>query len=154
MRQPPQKWAVRWTWIAFVAALLPVLWRIHMLVWGAGWELAPEYQRDLTWYVVGLIVAETIAAALMFALVRPWGEKFPLWLVAGVASIGAALLTLLVGDTMIRFTVMTLNGEDNPILETHGWHRAFLLAHYMWWPLWPIGLWVAIVAFWKRRPRR
>ncbi|MCT1460347.1 small integral membrane protein 12 [Aestuariimicrobium sp. p3-SID1156] len=45
---------------------------------------------------------------------------------------------------------MTMRQQSNPILQVHGWHRWFMLAHYLPWVLWPIGLWVAIVGYARR----
>lgn len=43
---------------------------------------------------------------------------------------------------------MTLQGISNPILQVEaGWKRAFMLAHYVPWLLWPVGLGVAIAGF-------
>src|SRR5690625_3381049 len=161
MLRPPQRWAVVAAWVSALAGLAPVMWRVHMLLWGAGWDLAPEYrsQPQLIGYVLALCVLEAIASLLVLGLVRPWGEVWPRWLpvvagrlippwlVVAVASLGALAVTVIVIMTAYQLTGMTVQGVSNPVLQVHGWHRGFLLAHYLPWPLWPIGLWLAIIAY-------
>ena len=167
MLKPSQRWAVVAAWASVIGGLLPVIWRVHMLAWGAGWSLADRFRSELLWYVVGLIVVETVASILPLALVQPWGEVWPRWLpgLAGrriparlvivVASLGACALTLIIATTAVQLVTMTLRGISNPILQVEaGWLRAFMLAHYVPWVLWPAGLWVAIVGFARRNCRR
>lgn len=136
-----------------------------MLVWGAGWDLADDYRGsvELVIYVVALCVLEIAASLLVFGLVRPWGEIWPAWFpwlggrriparfVITVASIGATLVTVLLVVIIAQISMLTAQGVSNPVLQVHGWHRWFLIAHYALWPLWPLGLWTAIVAYAKRR---
>ncbi|WP_336250570.1 hypothetical protein [Stomatohabitans albus] len=164
MLRPPQRWARNAAWISALAGLGPVLWRIHMLIWGAGWDLAPQYRSSptLVGYVSLLIVVEAAASIAPLGLVQWWGEVWPSWIprlggrrisprfVVTVATSGTALVTLLVFPLLGRLFWATAAGIDNPILQVHGRHRTFLLAHYLFWPLWPIGLWVALFGFYKR----
>ncbi len=164
MLKPPQRWAVIAAWASAVGGLMPVVWRLHMLVWGAGWELADEFRRGgLLVYVLGLIVVETLAALAVLGLIQPWGEVWPRWvpgvggrristrLVLGVASVGALLITAIISITFWELLTLTAQGISNPILHVEaGWKRAFMLAHYVPWVLWPIGLWVAINGYARR----
>lgn len=147
-----------------LGGLLPVMWRLHMLAWGAGWELADEFRSGgLLVYVLGLIVLEALASVAPLALVQRWGEVWPGWVprlggrrisptvVAAVASLGAALTTIIIAVTFWQLASLTAQGISNPITQVEpGWHRAFMLAHYVPWVLWPAGLWVAIVGFVRR----
>lgn len=164
MLRPPQQWAVIAAWISALAGLAPVAWRVHMLIWGAGLDLAPDYRSEpiLMGYVVGLCVIEAIASLVVFGLVRPWGEvcpgwlpffggrRIPSWMVITVATLGAMAVTVIVAMTAYQLIMMTIQGISNPVLQVHGWHRWFLLAHYGPWPLWPLGLWIAIIAYARR----
>lgn len=164
MLYPPQRWALVAAWVAVVGGLLPVVWRLHMLAWGAGWSLADEFRSGgLLAYVWALIAVETLAALLPLGLVQRWGEVWPRWVpwvggrripprfVIVVASLGAAAVTLIIGVTAVQLVAATLQGTSNPILQVQaGWLRAFMLAHYVPWVLWPLGLWVAIVGFARR----
>ena len=164
MIRPPQRWAVIAAWISAIGGLSPVLWRVHMLIWGAGWDLAPDYRSDplLVAYVAGLCVVEAAASLLVLGLVRSWGETWPEWLpllggrripprlVLAVAILGTAAVTVILAVMIPQLIMATAQGISNPILQVHGWHRWFLIAHYAPWPLWPAGLWVAIVAYARR----
>ncbi|MGA4508148.1 hypothetical protein ACQB6R_03845 [Propionibacteriaceae bacterium G1746] len=157
MLKPPQRWAVIAAWVAVAAGLLPVIWRLHMLVWGAGWSPAPEFQHGgRLFYVLGLIAVETIASLLVLGLVQPWGERIagrriPPGLVVAIAATGATVVSLIIAVTDWQLVALTLQGISNPVTQVEaGWKRAFMLAHYAPWVLWPIGLWVAIVAFARR----
>lgn len=129
-----------------------------MLAWGAGWLLADQFRHGgLLVYVWGLIVVETLTAVAPLVLVQRWGEVWPRWvprlrgrripprLVIGVAATGAALITVIIAVTAYELVTMTAAGVSNPILQVEaGWLRAFMLAHYVPWVLWPAGLWVVI----------
>ena len=142
----------------------PVAWRLHMLAWGAGWDLAPEFRSSptMTLYVIGLIVVEAATSLATLGPVRPWGEVWPRWLpglgeqripprfVVVVASLGALAVTVILTIVTKDLILYTMRGISNPILQVSGWHRVFLVAHYLPWPLWPIGLWVAIIGYAKR----
>ena len=135
-----------------------------MLAWGAGWDLAPEFRNSptMTLYVIGLIVVEAATSLAALGLVRPWGEVWPRWLpglgerripprsVVVVASLGALAVTVILTIVTKDLIFYTMHGISNPILQVNGWHRVFLVAHYLPWPLWPIGLWVAIIGYAKR----
>lgn len=164
MLKPPQRWAEVAAWVSALAGLAPVIWRMHMLAWGAGWDLAAEFRSDpvLVAYVLGLCVIEGAACLAVLGLIRPWGEVWPAWLpwlggrripprfVLSVAGLGAAAVTIILVVVGAGVISLTLQGMSNPVLQVHGWHRAFMLGHYLVWPLWPIGLWVAIVGYARR----
>lgn len=147
-----------------MGGLAPVVWRLHMLAWGAGWDLAPDYRSRplLIGYVLALVLVEALASLAVLGLVRPWGEVWPDWVpgmggrrippafVVTVASLGALAVSLIVAAALYNIITMTVRGQSNPILQVHGWHRWFMLAHYVPWVLWPIGLWVAIVGYARR----
>lgn len=164
MLKPPQRWAVAAAWVSVVGGLAPVVWRLHMLAWGAGWDLAPVFRHDpaRVLYVIALCLVEGTTSLAVLGLVRPWGEFWPTRLpvvggrrippgfVVAVAIPGAVAVSAILLGTGYALTVATLHGESNPVLQVHGWHRAFLLAHYGLWPLWPLGLWAAILGFARR----
>lgn len=133
-----------------------------MLVWGAGWDHADEYRTEHVGYVLALVAVEAATSLATLGLVQRWGEIWPRWVpilggrripavfVLVLAGLGAAVVTVLVIGTAYGVTVSTARGLDNPVLQVHGWHRVFMLAHYLPWPLWPAGLWVAIVGYARR----
>lgn len=76
-RRAPQEWAKAAAWGTLACAVPSSLWRVLMI---AGLMPGTEalrrlYEDDVT-YVVGLSVAELLAAVLVVGLVRPWGERF------------------------------------------------------------------------------
>ncbi len=164
MLKPPQRWALIAAWVSALSGLGPVIWRVHMLVWGAGWDMAPSYRGDpmLIGYVLGLCVIETATSLAVFGLVRPWGETWPRLLpriggrripcrfVLSVAVLGATAVTIILAVIGYAIIMRTARGISNPVLQVHGWQRGFLLAHYLPWPLWPLGLWIAIIGYARR----
>lgn len=133
-----------------------------MLLWGAGWDHADEYRTQHLGYVLGLVVVEAAASLATLGLVQRWGEVWPRWLpllggrpipapfVIAVAGLGAGVVSYLLAGTVYGVAMVTARGMDNPVLQVHGWHRVFMLAHYLPWPLWPVALWVAIVGYARR----
>lgn len=60
---------------------------------------------------------------------------------------GAILLSAVVATTAYNLVTATAKGVSNPVTQVHGWHRTFLIAHYLPALLWPLGLWVAILGY-------
>lgn len=167
---PVQPWARAAAWAAFLCALPPVAWRGAMLA-GAptGFAEAAEFRADplLTWYVVGLMVVETAAAALCLGLARPWGERVPAW-VPGVGGrtihrlvptilggAGAAVLVAVIGVLGVSFGGAWLGLTDawTPDAGMTGPQRLVLALCYAPMVLWPEALTVAVIGYWRRRSR-
>lgn len=75
-RGRPQDWAQVAAWGTLACALPSAAWRLLML---AGLMPGTERLRLLheheSGYVIGLSVAQVVAAVLVVGLVRPWGER-------------------------------------------------------------------------------
>lgn len=161
-----RRWEVIAAWAALAGGLGPVIWRLHMLAWGAGWSEAPLYrQGEGLVYVVTLMLVEAAAAAATLGLVLEWGRRWPSWvprlggrplrphLVLTTAITGAVLLTTIMLVTAWTLISLTLQGISNPMTQVHGWHRVFLYLHYIPSLLWPVGLWAATVGYAQRARR-
>ncbi|WP_194949079.1 hypothetical protein [Actinomyces trachealis] len=118
-----------------------------------------------TLYVLGLEAVQLGAAALCLGLCYPWGERVPSWvpglggrvlprllpLVVGAA--GNAVLYLVIGSTLLRFSSRWL-GLSEGWTPTDGMSAgavSVLATAYAPMLIWPVALTVALVGYWKRR---
>lgn len=97
----PQAWARAAAWGVLACALPSAVWRLLMI---AGWMPGTEPLRVLHGgeggYVLGLSIAQVLAALLVVGLVRPWGERFAgivinRWAPVVLGTLGGAVMTWL-----------------------------------------------------------
>jgi len=77
---------VRWgTWVTYVAAAIPALYGLTRLAWAAGIPLGVDAaaldEPDMALAATGLGGFALVGTWLTIGLVRPWGERFPRWMV-------------------------------------------------------------------------
>ncbi|MFD4432775.1 hypothetical protein [Nocardia sp. NPDC058497] len=112
LKQDVPSWAVVAAWICVAAALPTVVWR-GLLGFGfelgtpAAWRAEQMIPGEGTAYVLGLSIAELLAALLALRLVHPRGDVVPRWspispgrrapiaLVSTIALTGAVILIAL-----------------------------------------------------------
>jgi len=111
---PPPRWTVLAAWAVPLCVLPSAVWRAVVVARG---EVA---WADGGWYLVLLSVLSMAFASLTPVLVRPWGERRPPRLVAGAATLGAALVIALCCYALVNqaFGVVdrgpVLVGRDDP----------------------------------------
>lgn len=97
----PQAWARAAAWGVLACALPSALWRLLMI---SGWMPGTEPLRALHegegGYVLGLSIAQLLAAVLVVGLVRPWGERFAgirinRWVPVVLGTFGGTVMTWL-----------------------------------------------------------
>lgn len=97
----PQAWARVAAWAVLACAVPSAVWRLLMI---AGWMPGTEPLRVLHegegGYVLGLSVAQVLAAVLVVGLVRPWGERFAgiginRWVPVVLGTLGGTVMTWL-----------------------------------------------------------
>lgn len=112
------------------------------------------------------MLLEFASAFLTLGLVQRWGERWPRWvpglagkgipwrLVVRIAVLGALALSAVVGYFLVLFTWLGPHeGWRSPMTDSPAWAGWLMAAFYVPSLLWPVGLWVAIVGFWRRHAR-
>lgn len=166
--RPVQSWARAAAWGCLIAVLPSILWRIGMLVGlplgFAGTDLY-RGSTDGTVYVLALEAAELLGGLLCVGLAQRWGEVIPGWVpgLGGrtihrliptlVGSLAAALLFLILGQLLVRFSGTWFFGADNwtPDAGMSVWQRVVLAVAYVPLFFWPVLLTIALVGYWRRR---
>lgn len=157
------RWASWCGWVAVVAAMPTVVWRV---VVGVGVSLGtPEHWRQVqglpgagTGYVFFLSVVQACAALMTFVLIRPGTDRIPRWsplapgrrlplrVVAGVSVAGVCALTFLCIASVANWA------KVNPFAgaEMTGW--AWLCTGcYLAALAWPVALATATVGYTRSR---
>jgi hypothetical protein len=144
----------RWTLIALEAPIAYALTRLLMFLNAPGFATD---ERLLRMAALGLGLASLGGAVLTWGLIRPWGERFPRWMI-GLAGrrvpIDLAVIPgLLVGALVLAAARAILVG----MVEAGGtaWDELaesplVALPHLLW-PLWGFALMKAALAYRRRR---
>ncbi|MEU5941901.1 hypothetical protein ABZ807_22560 [Micromonospora sp. NPDC047548] len=150
--------AARWgRWATWVAAAIPLTYAVTRMAWAAGIplgisrEFLDEMQETgLVWAGAGLAAFATVGAVLTVGLVRPWGERFPRWLV-GLAGrrVPIALAVVPAGLVALSVTAASLGLLSTPQFWEHG--LSLTTAPMLLWPLWGVALGAAALAYHLRR---
>ncbi|WP_210729206.1 hypothetical protein [Actinomyces procaprae] len=164
----PQRWAKIACWAAFCSVIPSALWRLAMLAGvDTGFMYAAVYRDGgtMTVYVLGLEAVQLGAAVMCLGLCHPWGERVPCWvpglggrvlprlLPVVIGGAGNALLYLIIGSTLLRFTSRWL-GMSEGLTPTDGMSPGavtVLAIAYAPMLIWPVALTVAPVGYWRRR---
>lgn len=97
----PQAWARAAAWGVLACAVPSAVWRLMMMAgWLPGTEQLQALHEGEGGYVLGLSIAQVLAAVLVVGLVRPWGERFVgvdinRWLPVVLGTVGGAVMTWL-----------------------------------------------------------
>ncbi|MCW3814746.1 hypothetical protein ONA91_09795 [Micromonospora sp. DR5-3] len=151
--------AARWgRWAAYAAAAIPLCYAVTRLAWAAGIPLgiSGDFLRELresgaVWAGAGLGAFATVGAILTLGLVRPWGERFPRWMV-GLAGRRVPITLAVVPATLVALSVTaaTLGLMSSPAFWQMG-EVSLATAPMLLWPLWGPALGAATVAYHLRR---
>jgi hypothetical protein len=165
-RDTPSRWTstesvARWSKpVTWVAALIPATYAVVRLAWAVGIPLGisrdflHEMQSTgLVWAGAGLASFALVGTWLTFGLIRPWGERFPRWMVglAGkrvpirLATIPASLVAIFVTSASVAF--LGTGGVTRLVTgKLDGGALPIVL-----WPFWGLALGAAAYAYYLRR---
>ena len=143
----------RWALIAIEAPLAYALSRVLMALEVPGFT-APYFTDELR--MTGLMLAAGAAggALLTWGLIRPWGERFPRWMVglagravpvnlAVVPAITVAVAVMAASRGMVQQLLM---GADESV-----WELPLILLPHLLWPVWSVALALAALHYARRR---
>ncbi|MGW4461181.1 hypothetical protein [Micromonospora sp. NPDC004704] len=152
--------AARWgRWVTWIAAIIPVLYALTRLAWLANiplgltaTELRDLRSGDGVWAGAGLGTFAVVGAVLTVGLIRPWGERFPRWVI-GIAGRRVPVKLAVVPATLVAIFVTSagvglLSHPD--FLELAGDLNPAVLPMLLW-PLWGVALGAATLAYHLRR---
>ncbi|MFI7212056.1 hypothetical protein ACIBP4_14570 [Micromonospora maritima] len=152
--------AARWgRWAAWTAAVIPTLYALTRFAWAAGVPLGISrdfldemHRTGLVWAGAGLGACAVVGAVLTLGLVRPWGERFPGWMV-GLAGRRVPVALALVPATLVALSVTA--GSLGLLTAHRFWELVGGLSvttlPMLLWPLWGIALGAAAYAYLLRR---
>jgi hypothetical protein len=148
---------VRWgTWVTYVAAAIPAVYALTRLAWAAGIPLGMDAgtieDPDVALVATGLGGFALVGTWLTIGLVRPWGERFPRWMLglAGrrvpvrLATVPAAAVAVAVGAASASFF------SDTSVLRMIA-DFSVAVTPMVLWPLWSVTLVLAAYAYHRRR---
>lgn len=144
----------RWTLIAIEAPVVYATTRLLMFVEAPGFRGFDEETRLAG---VGLALASIGGAALTLGLIRPWGERFPRWMVglagrrvppdlAVIPALAIAGLILAASRSVLVGAIGAGSEAWDEVTET----PLASLPHLMW-PLWGVALALAALSYQRRR---
>ncbi|MFG3689405.1 hypothetical protein [Micromonospora sp. NPDC047740] len=152
--------AARWgRWAAYPAAAIPLSYAVVRFAWAAGIPLGipGDFLREmretgLVWAGAGLAAFATVGAILTLGLVRPWGERFPRWMV-GLAGRRVPITLAVVPAALVAISVTaaTLGLISLPKFWEMSGGFSLTTAPMLLWPLWGVALGAAAVAYHLRR---
>lgn len=141
-----------------LAVVVPLVYCATRWMWALGWSLGLEdefYREGLEsgLWMAGAALATLGAggALLTIGLLRPWGERFPRWMIGlagkrvpiNVAVVPAMLVAVLVTSAGVMYIRMAFGmGVDGKWVTN--------MPETLW-PLWGLGLFVAALAYRQRR---
>ncbi|MGH3352687.1 MAG: hypothetical protein ACRDPS_18615 [Nocardioides sp.] len=146
----------RWTKIAIEAPLVYALTRVLMYFEVPGFT-APGIDLEVRLAGLGLAVAAVFGAVLTWGLIRPWGERFPRWMI-GLAGrrvpIDLAVLpALAVAGLVLAASRAIAVGAF--AAGSDGWREQLeaplIAVPQLLWPLWGVALALAALAYQRRR---
>jgi len=148
---------VRWgRWVTYVAAAIPAVYAVTRLAWAAGIPLGIDPARldgpDVALAATGLGGFALIGTVLTIGLVRPWGERFPRWMV-GLAGRRVPIKLATVPATAVAVAVAAASASffsDTDVLRQIGSGDLAVLPMALW-PLWSVTLVLAAYAYHRRR---
>ncbi|SCG49352.1 hypothetical protein [Micromonospora humi] len=152
--------AARWgRWAAWTAAVIPTLYALTRLAWAAGIPLGISrdfldemHDSGIVWAGAGLGAFAVAGAVLTLGLVRPWGERFPRWMV-GLAGRRVPVSLAVVPATLVALAVTA--GSLGLVTAPRFWELtggfSLTTLPMLLWPLWGVALGAATYAYLLRR---
>ncbi|MFI6132630.1 hypothetical protein [Micromonospora sp. NPDC051141] len=152
--------AARWgRWAAWTAAVIPTLYALTRLAWAAGVPLGISrdfldemHDSGLVWAGAGLGAFAVAGAVLTLGLVRPWGERFPRWMV-GLAGRRVPVSLAVAPATLVALAVTA--GSLGLLTAPRFWALtggfSLTTLPMLLWPLWGVALGAAAYAYLLRR---
>lgn len=152
---------LRTGWAAYAAFTWAFLFAAPSFYWAAGGTagmgtLGPgvaAMARD-PWFIALVWVtgfAKALAGLLALALVRPWGQRIPRWVLLAGAWGGGALLVLHGGDLVVQGALALGGFLDIPASATPS---AIRWQTFLWGPWFLVGGLLFCIAAWKTPERR
>ncbi|RFS86014.1 hypothetical protein D0T12_05115 [Actinomadura spongiicola] len=146
----------RWTRIAMEAPLAYAVTRLLIFVEAPGFRNA-DFGSELRAAALGLAIVSIGGAVLTWGLTRPWGERFPRWMV-GLSGrrvpVDLAVIPALIVAALIlaasRAIVVGAIGADSEEWQELRETPLVGLPHLLW-PLWGVALAKAALAYQRRR---
>ena len=135
--------------MASVGCTWAILFALLSFFWAAGGRtgLHPfEEMKDPVLYVINLAAGflKLLAGLILLALVRPWGKRFPRWLLLIGAWVASGIFVLhglysILGDILVITGIVPTSDPVNK------WR---LLDLYLWGPWWLLGGILFTLATW------
>lgn len=149
----PSDRLLRWGRVAtYVAAVIPSLYAVSRFAWLLGIPLGvtTDELRDLqdsgaVWAGAGLGAFAVVGSILTLGLIQPWGARmFGRRVPVNLAFIPATLVAIIVTQASISLSA------SFEMHELVGKHSAAVLPMVLW-PFWGVALFIAALAYKKRR---
>ncbi|NUO59436.1 MAG: hypothetical protein HOV71_21515 [Hamadaea sp.] len=151
-REAARRWG---RWAVYVAATTPLVYTVFRFLWifnvglgGVDSSDIPEFKSDgAFWVGLALGTAAAIGAILTVGLIRPWGERFPRWMIglagkrvpiklATVPAVAVGIMAFVATPGVFAFQGADAVREVSPML---------------FWPLWGVALVLAAIGYHLRR---
>ncbi|MFK3980945.1 hypothetical protein ACI2K4_11270 [Micromonospora sp. NPDC050397] len=152
--------AARWgRWVTWIAAVIPVLYAVTRFAWvfDIGLGMTDAEMRELretgaVWAGAGLAAFAVLGAVLTVGLIRPWGERFPRWMV-GLAGRRVPVMLAVVPATLVAALVASagIGLFSVPDLWSMVADLNLAVLPALLWPLWGVTLGAAALAYHLRR---
>jgi hypothetical protein len=111
------------------------------------------YQDDPHFrYVLTLEALQLIGGLLSMGLIIDWTMWLPRWVPLTLGALGNAVLYLILGSLLVRFSASWLGLSDNPTPADgmSGPHLFWLIVAYIPLFFWPVCLSMALYTYYKR----
>ncbi|MDG4821468.1 hypothetical protein O7635_06310 [Asanoa sp. WMMD1127] len=148
---------VRWgTAVTYAAAAAPAAYAASRLGWALAHLFGSDKEMiadgDFALIATGLGGFALVGAWLTIGLVRPWGERFPRWMI-GLAGRRVPIRLATIPATMVAVAVAAASAsflsDPNVLRDITSGDLAFLPMAL--WPLWSVTLLLATYAYHRRR---
>lgn len=144
----------KWTMVAIEAPLLYALSRVLMFLHVPGFDAVDGV---VLWAGLGLAAASIGGACLTWGLVRPWGERFPRWMLGlagrrvpiGLAVVPALVVAAFVATSSRAIFVGLATADADERHELLSFPLIWL--PQLLWPLWAAALALAALHYRERR---
>jgi len=152
-RRGPVRWG---TAVTYVAAAIPAVYAATRLAWAAGLPLGVDADVVddplVATIAAGLGGFALVGTVLTIGLVRPWGERFPRWMV-GLAGRPVPVRLATIPATVVAVGVAAASTgflTGGKALDLIGDGSLAVLPIVLW-PLWSVTLGLAAYAYHRRR---